>query len=187
MPSHICAILVLLWVGIVEARKVGGLRNSRYSRLSGVHHHRVRGVDQRTIRTLQGKGSTDVVGPPEESIEDGGPEATLPPTKGILPDKDNDATTTAPPSGEVDTTEPPASITSEPSVSPVVMPSVVPSTAPVTVPVTEPPTVVGDSPPSSFELSPTEMEEERSKTRVLLPFSLELDGNPRIEDVDQGR
>ena len=146
----------------------------------------MRGVDQRTIRTLQGKGSTDVVGPPEESIEDGGPEATLPPTKGILPDKDNDATTTAPPSGEVDTTEPPASITSEPSVSPVVMPSVVPSTAPVTVPVTEPPTVVGNS-PSSFELSPTEMEEERSKTRVLLPFSLELDGNPRIEDVDQGR
>lgn len=37
------------------------------------------------------------------------------------------------------------------------------------------------------EVSPTEIEEEQSRSRSLFPFSLEISGQMGIEDVDEGR
>jgi hypothetical protein len=173
MARHLCVIVVLLLVGI-EASDA-----KTRDHTSSTRHHRVRGINHNTARRLEGKGATssDTV---DVSILSTGEHTSLP--KGIPPPPPKGEGTSSPSEDNVgDSTESPSTAMS--SNPPVASPSAAPPTSPVGSPTTNSPTLA-DNP--SNPLSPTDIEEEQSRTRALLPFSLELDTEIRIDDVDQG-
>lgn len=181
-------LLALLAVMQTRASTAGGEVpvSRRERRIKGVQPL-PQGFRRRAVH--KGKGS-DVDLPTDEPIvEQFGPdstkvpsspsptkEPTKPTSKGLPSPTSEPSSQSEESSPEQEEQEP---TTQEPESSPVVQPTATPSV------VTTPPSVAPAASQSSNLLSPSEVVAEKERTRALLPFSLKLKGQFRVDDVDQ--
>jgi hypothetical protein len=162
MARRLCTIWVMFLVFIPSSHAT-----TTYQR-SLILNPRIRGLQRHTARTLQGKGGD----PSDISVLGVGHDGKKHMPQGKLPESPD--TTVAPTATDVSSDG--NDDTTGPSSTPV------PSTAPA--PLSTPsPSVASTTMPST---STMEEEEEQPRTRALLPFSLDFDGQLSIDDVDRG-